>query len=30
MTFAGYDENLYGAIPESKGETAVFFYYMLK
>ncbi len=29
MVFAGYDEHLYSAIPESRGETAVFFYALL-
>ncbi|TQV96339.1 hypothetical protein V2A60_003245 [Cordyceps javanica] len=29
MIFAGYDEHLYSAIPESRGETAVFFYALL-
>lgn len=29
LVFAGYDEHLYSAIPESKGETAVFFYALL-
>ena len=29
MTFGGYDESLYWAIPDSKDEIAVFFYYML-
>lgn len=29
LVFGGYDEHLYSAIPESKGETAVFFYALL-
>lgn len=29
MVFAGYDEHLYSAIPESRGEIAVFFYALL-
>ncbi|KAJ3484961.1 hypothetical protein NLG97_g6923 [Lecanicillium saksenae] len=29
MVFGGYDEHLYSAIPESRGEVAVFFYALL-
>ncbi|OAA62164.1 streptothricin-acetyltransferase [Cordyceps fumosorosea ARSEF 2679] len=29
LVFAGYDEHLYSAIPESRGEVAVFFYAVL-
>ncbi|KAM3558175.1 hypothetical protein MY1884_004145 [Beauveria asiatica] len=29
MVFAGYDEHLYRAFPESRGEIAVFFYALL-